>query len=510
MVMRRIGGADGTIVDFGNLTDSQVDQLMQSGKLDDMINNPDKYKAATPSTGPTPTPTTTPTPETDQPTTEPAPAVRTAGETPRAAPPSPPPVQPAPPGFQREAGIAAGQFLRGTASPISIPGDLNLMASEATGGLIPQSRYLPTSFDLDRRMLGPAYAPQGFWENELAAGSRSAGEAATFPLMPAAGRLGLASVGRPVGQILPTAAEMGRTIASGAVGGAAGEAEAQTYTPDPLHPGLAAVGPVATSALASGLTMAGIRGASDAITRYRYGDPYTNVQNRLGFDMDQNTPTMETAGRQIKTALNNNMAAAVATNKNPGAGGVPGTDLDPDQAASIINASPLEAFNHATQGSEIAPILAKEMPNEANTVTAAGIANNRWGGFHTQAKNALISNDEERAAVNAVHGKQPSSSEQTENIIARLIRGEYGGGLLGALGGMVVGQHTGEHSQIGSLLTLAGYLAPYAKPAVARFLNQPQILRQTATGAFVGIPTATYMTTPPNQYSPATMPSGQQ
>lgn len=506
MVMRQVGGPNGPYVDFGELNDSQVDQIIQSGKLDNVINNPEKFKAPTPSAAPTPTPTTTPTPETDQSTTVPAPAVRTTGETPREAPlATGGALQPAPPGFPREAGIAAGQFVRGLASPFSIPGDLNLIASQASGGIIPQSRYLPTSYDLDRRILSPAYAPQGFWENELAAGSRGLGESATFPLMPAVGRAVAGSVGYPVGRILPTAAEMGRTMVSGAAGGAAGEAQAQLYQPDPLHPGMAAVGPVAASALGSGLAMGGMRAGAD----YFMGTPYGNVMNRLGVNLGQQTPLMEDAGASIKSSLENNYRAAVVNNQPAGAGGVPGTDLTQSQYDSIVNSSDKEAARNVVQGPKIAPILANELPSESNQLAAATIANKQWGNAHPLVKQAWVPDPAERAAVDRVHARQTTTpSEQTENIIARAVRGEYGGGLLGALSGLVGGQHADP--TIHSLLTLAGYAAPYVTPTLARFLNNPQILRQTATGAFVGVPTAAYMTTTPGQYSPGTMPSGQQ
>lgn len=488
MVMRQIGGANGPYVDFGDLNDSQVDQLIQSGKFDNIINNPEKYKTQ-PAAAPT-APVAAPPPQTG--TIVPgARQVDTSSEAGKIAPPS---LQYAPQveaGPERELGITAGQFSRGLISPLSIPGDINKIVSQASGGIIP-TYGLPTTQDLDRlaqdwHITSPGYNPQGFAENELAAFSRGAGEAASMAAVPPIAR-GLASTVGYQGRILPQAAQLGRTLVTGGAGSAAGEAEAQLYQPDPLHPGLAAVGPIATSALVSGLTPASLSTAG----RLYYGNPYNNLTSRLGIDLQNQTPLLEDAGAGIKSGLESNYRAAVVNKQPAGAGGVPGTDLTQSQYDSIVNGSDAQAASRVLQGQKIAPTLANELPTETNQLAAATIANNKWQSAHPLVKQALVPDDTERAAVEAQHGKgaTPSPGLNIERGVYRAVLGE----MLGQAS-QVASSFLGSDHKTAALMHLAGFAAPYLRP-MARTLATPVGARAATLGATTGIDPAIYMTAP--------------
>lgn len=475
----------GVTLDFPGMTDEQMNQMLNSGQYDEYIKN---MPAAQTQAGP------------------PAGAPPLEGGTP-AFPIAVPPgstadttiPQQAPPGFAREANIAGRNIIAGGMDVAGIPGDLWALTHRLTGGMVPEGpSWLPTSAGVDRfasniGVLDPRYVPSGFWENALAVGSRGLGGAAVMGGGPAAIgrglefaasripgsalslRLGSAGAAMPA---TPTLAQGGRIAATG-IGGA--EAADQTrqgmtamgYRPenDPL--GLGELLPLAAGSVVG----AGVGGALDP---YLGATPYQRALNTLNTSKSAIAakPLLEDAGDSLKSTL-----------LNPASPPNPLSKLQTNALIGPKNNFAGESVAANAMNPQIAPKLISAYPDEMNKIATSTIANGRWPTLNDHTKEALLPNDQERAAVEAIHGGKSIAPEHAVPLFV-------GSESLGALsGGLAYLMH--NDPMLSALIGATGAALPYVPTAIraySRFARtSPGTVSGLGIGAGAAMPTSSSM-----------------
>lgn len=471
----------------------QVQEAIQKGTYDNLINNPDHFKQGMP-----------PTPDSTMPAIVPPGATPQVGEIPKGAvqPSVATIAPPAPPGAEREFGIGVTQLARGLADPAALPGDV-IQGARAIGVPVPQ--LLPTSADVDREfgpnrlgIMSPAYAPGGFWENQLAATTRGLGGAMTGTVLsdiPATGRWAFNAPRAATGTYGPTGREIAQNLVAGPVGGFVGETTAQMPWAQDAGP-VSRIAPIVMGGLAGGAASGGVAGAQSRFG----GSAYDNTLNRLGVDMTLNTPHLEDAGSDIRTQLMMNNTLAKRRGDPPGLGGVQGTDLTTQQFKTLTNknTSDRQIATTVLQGPKISPILSNEMPNHMEGLGAAAIANNQWP-KHGTIQRSLLTNPIERTAVTA----GPSGSG-LENMLSSLREGWITRGVMSDAMSRMADYATALAShdpQLHALVGLAGSAAPFVGPVVRGMMASAPIRRGAVFGGMAGTDPSMYLNAP-NAFAP--------
>src|SRR5215472_10564339 len=410
-----------------------------------------------------------------------------------------PPVTPTgqmPPGAIREIGIGTGQFIRGLESPVAIPGDINTAASQISGGLIPVSPHLITSTDLDRinNQLGitPSYlTPQNWWERDLAAGARGAGEGAGF-LIP--GRvLGTAAYPFTGSNALTRVGSFPMNMATGTTSGVASAETADLQrrlgTTSPDSGGLAPLVAPAAGTVAGFVTGGGIQGAARAVG----ATPYRGVVNALGGDLSAGTPLRVDAGEALQTAVRAGGYPASGLTRAE-YNSIAGRRVSGDTAAGIVLSNP-----------RVAGALRDNYPDEMDTLAGSHLANVNtradWNGLHPRVKESLIPDAGQRGIVeNTFTGGVVPGASFTENLIdaARRAEGRIATGVASEVlmqGAHYASQLAGADPSISSAMSLLGWAMPIVPWAIRSLYSSP-ITRQGALGGAVGLPQGTSVLSP--------------